>query len=250
MTTLTDKEFLRYHRHVMVEKIGESGQAKFKQARIAIVGLGGLGCPASQYLTASGVGNLVLIDPDCIELSNLQRQVLYREQDIGQPKVQAAKARLKALNAKTEISTIEESVFDIDFYDVLQQVDLVLDCTDNVKTRCFINALCLETKTKLVSASAIQAQGQLISFDFTDPNSPCYQCLFPNPKEENLNCSTAGVFSPVLGVMGSLQATEALRLLLGENDNINQLSLFDAWGMAWNIFKVVKDPQCPVCSKT
>mgnify|MGYP000141181643 CR=1 FL=1 len=248
MMTLTDKEFLRYHRHVMVEKIGESGQAKFKQARIAIVGLGGLGCPASQYLTASGVGNLVLIDPDCIELSNLQRQVLYREQDIGQPKVQAAKARLKALNAKTEISTIEESVFDIDFYDVLQQVDLVLDCTDSAKTRKFVNQLCFETKTPLVSASAIQGSVQLVSFDYATDDAPCYECLFPVQGEQVLNCSTAGVFSPVLGVMGSLQATEALRILLGQTDNLHKLSLFDAWGVMFQKFNVKKDPACPCCS--
>ena len=247
MSQLKDKEFLRYNRHVMVERIGEAGQVRFKRARVIIIGMGGLGCPAAQYLTASGVGHLVLVDHDRIELSNLQRQVLYREQDIGKAKVEVAKQRLTALNTLVKIDAMEDSIFDIDLYQYLQDIDIVLDCTDSAKTRSFINQLCVETKTRLVSASAIQGQGQLISFDLTKADSPCYHCLFPNPKEQTLNCSTAGVFSPLLGVMGSMQAAEALRLILGETDNLNRLSLFDTWGMVWKKFKVPKDPNCDVC---
>lgn len=247
MSKLTDKEFLRYNRHVMVGKIGEAGQARFKQARIVIVGMGGLGCPAAQYLAAAGVGHLTLIDHDKIELSNLQRQVLYSDSDIGNSKVITAQSKLKAQNPLIEIEAIEDSVFDVDFYSIAEQTDIVLDCTDNPKTRKFINALCVETQSTLVSASAIQANGQLVSFDFAKADSPCYQCLFPEEGEQNLNCSTAGVVSPVLGVLGSLQATEALRLLLGETDNLNQLTLFDGWGMVFRKFKVSKDPDCSVC---
>ena len=247
MSALSDKEFLRYNRHVMVGKIGEQGQAKFKQAHAIIVGMGGLGCPAAQYLAASGIGHLTLIDHDVIELSNLQRQVLYSNDDIGQTKVATAQKKLLAMNPLVAIDAIEESVFDVDFYELCQQADLILDCTDNPKTRKFINAICVETGSKLISASAIQANGQLVSFDFSQQDAPCYACLFPADGESKFNCQTAGVVSPVLGVLGSLQATEALRLCLGENDNLHQLTLFDAWGMQFRKFKVNKDPDCAVC---
>jgi len=247
MSQLNDQEFLRYNRHVMVEKVGEQGQQRFKQSRMVIVGMGGLGCPAAQYLAASGIGHITLIDHDVIELSNLQRQVLYADNDIGQSKVQTAQKKLQALNPLITINAIDESVFDVDFFQICQDADIILDCTDNVKARQFINAICVETKTKLVSASAIQATGQLVSFDFSLPDVPCYSCLFPETEATGLNCQTAGVVSPVLGVLGSMQATEALRLLLGEQGNLHQLMLFDAWTMQWQRFKLNKNSNCAVC---
>lgn len=271
---LTDQEFMRYNRHVMADNIGEVGQLKIKNSSVVIIGMGGLGCPASQYLAASGVGKLTLIDHDIIETSNLQRQVLYTEQDIGKYKVDVARQRLQSLNPLIEIKAIEQSVFDINLSDLFDTADIVLDCTDNADTRHFINANSVQAKVKLVSASAIQGQGQLVSFDFTSrslPHStpastptsastptatstvkkagPCYQCLFPAGVTQDLSCSTSGVFSPLLGVLGSLQATEALRLILGNSNNLNKLILFDAWGMEFKSFAINKDSECECCSQ-
>jgi molybdopterin/thiamine biosynthesis adenylyltransferase len=264
---------MRYNRHIMADNIGEVGQLAITKAKVVIIGMGGLGCPASQYLAASGVGHITLIDHDVIETSNLQRQVLYTEQDIGKYKVDIARQRLKSLNPLIEIKAIKQSVFNTNLSELFDSADIVLDCTDSAETRHFINAAAVESKIKLVSASAIQGQGQLVSFDFTShfspespaptlpspppsPSSPsapstnpCYQCLFPAGATQNLNCSTSGVFSPVLGVLGSLQATEALRLILGHTNNLNKLILFDAWGMEFKRFAIKQDPQCKCCSQ-
>ncbi|GHB66564.1 adenylyltransferase [Psychrosphaera saromensis] len=257
---LTDGQFMRYNRHIMADHIGEAGQLAFTKAKVVIIGMGGLGCTASQYLAASGVGHITLIDHDVIETSNLQRQVLYTVQDIGKAKVDVAKYRLKSLNPLIDIKAIKQSVFDINLSDLFDNTDIVLDCTDNASTRHFINATAVESKIKLVSASAIQGQGQLISFDFTSRSSPksqssnapnanpCYQCLFPAGATNNLNCATSGVFSPLLGVLGSLQATETLRLILNKTNNLNTLTLFDAWGMEFKRFTINQDPQCKCCS--
>ncbi|MDO6719284.1 HesA/MoeB/ThiF family protein [Psychrosphaera sp. 1_MG-2023] len=247
MANLTDKQFLRYHRHVMVEKIGEQGQLAFQNSRVLIIGLGGLGCPAAQYLTAAGVGTLTLVDHDTIESSNLQRQILYGENNIGEKKAIVAQQKLSLQNSLIVINAIAESIFNFDLAALIERHDVVLDCTDNVKTRRLINATCKQHQTQLVSASAIQASGQLISFDFSIADSPCYECLFPESVDAPQNCSTAGVFSPILGVLGSLQATETLRLILGEYNNLNQLMLFDAWGMATQKFKLNRRSDCPVC---
>ena len=246
--SLSDKEFMRYNRHIMVDKIGEQGQLTFKHAKVAIVGIGGLGCPAAQYLVASGIGHLILIDHDHIELSNLQRQILFSTEDIGRSKAATAQKKLQPLNPHCQITALTQSVFDTELDVLLDDVDLVLDCTDNPNTRQFINQACVDSGVKLVSASAIQGAGQMISFDFSTPDSPCYQCLFSDVDEQPNNCQTSGVFSPLLGVMGSLQATEALRLLLGITNNLNKLMLFDAFGMEIRQFKVAKDSQCRCCN--
>lgn len=245
--SLTAQEFIRYNRHIMIDKIGEQGQLKLKRSKVLIIGMGGLGCPAAQYLVASGVGSVTLVDNDVIELSNLQRQILYTNDDVGSAKVEAAKARLEAINPHCQIQALTSSVFDLDLPLLLDQTDIVLDCTDNPKTRLFINQSCVEAGVFLVSASAIQGAGQLVSFDFSVPSSPCYQCIFPEQAEETLNCSTSGVLSPLLGVMGSLQATETIRIILGMSGNLNKLTLFDAWGMENRNFKVTRSPNCPTC---
>lgn len=245
--SLNDKEFMRYNRHVMLEQVGEQGQAKFIAAKVVIVGMGGLGCPASQYLAAAGVGELTLIDHDIIETSNLQRQILFSDADLGKPKVKVAKTRLLQLNPLLHVDAIKESVFECDFEQRIKSADVVLDCTDNPKTRKYINQACFNAQTKLVSASAIQGAGQLISFDFAQPNSPCYSCLFPEGAEQSLSCSTSGVFSPLLGIMGSMQAADTLNLLLGNTDTLNKLSLFDVWGRKLNTFNLPKDSNCAVC---
>ncbi|WP_111977636.1 HesA/MoeB/ThiF family protein [Algibacillus agarilyticus] len=245
--SLSNKEQVRYSRHLLVKNIGEQGQIKLKQSRILIVGVGGLGCAAAQYLAASGVGQITLIDHDIIELSNLQRQVLYKTNHLKASKVQTARNQLLAANPEIKINIIEKSILNVDLPEQLSAVDLVLDCTDNVETRRFINQACVNAKVKLVSASAINGQGQLISFDFNKPDMPCYLCLFPDAEESALNCSNAGVLSPLLGVMGSLQATETIRLLLGMADNLGQLTLYDAWQMDFKRFNVRKNTNCSCC---
>lgn len=247
--SLTAQEFIRYNRHIMVDKIGEKGQLKLKRSRVLIIGMGGLGCPSAQYLAASGIGSLTIVDNDVIELSNLQRQILYCDDDLGSTKVDSAKSSLQAINPHCQINVINKSVFDIDLPILLDEVDVVLDCTDNPKTRLFINQSCVDAGVFLVSASAIQGAGQLVAFDFSVPSSPCYQCIFPESAEQTMNCSTSGVLSPLLGVMGSLQATEAIRIILGISNNLNKLTLFDAWSMETRSFKVVKSPNCSVCGQ-
>jgi molybdopterin/thiamine biosynthesis adenylyltransferase len=246
--SLNDKAFMRYNRHVMLPQIGESGQALLLQSHVVIVGMGGIGCPAAQYLVASGIGKMTIIDHDVVELSNLQRQILFTEDDLGRNKVDAAKKRLNRLNSDTEINAVAKSVFDCELDWLVDDADVLLDCTDNPDTRLFINEKALNAGIKLVSASAIQGSGQLISFDFSEPNSPCYGCLFPNGAEQELNCANSGVLSPLLGTMGSLQATETLRLLQGNKDQINRLMMFDAWGMELRKFHLKKDVNCTICS--
>lgn len=248
MTSLSDEEYLRYSRHIMLRHVDEAGQQIFKQAHVVIVGLGGLGCPAAQYLCASGVGRLTLIDADTVSLSNLQRQILFTHNDVGSAKVQVAKAQLQKQNPFVQINAIEAKVQEAQFDTLLSEVDVVLDCTDNPHSRQFINSHCVRRKRKLVSGAAIQGQGQLLSFDFSQPDPPCYQCLFPDlhttPAQ---NCLDTGVLSPLLGVIGSMQAVEALNLLLQKSQHINKLSLFDAFGLRLKQIQLKKSLSCPCC---
>lgn len=242
---LSDSEFLRYNRHIMVNDIGEIGQLAFKQAKVLIVGLGGLGCPVSQYLVASGVGKVVLVDHDKVERSNLQRQVLFTEQDIGQAKVTAAKERLTNLNPEITISSYRQDITEFGDPQWWRQFDLILDCTDNRSSRYFINQQCLNNKRVLISGSAIQHRGQLVSFDFSQPESACYQCLFPDSDQAPANCQTAGVVSPLLGVIGSMQASIALACLLNKPVKHGELITFDCFNLGSQRFKISKDPDCP-----
>ncbi|NMP16925.1 molybdopterin-synthase adenylyltransferase MoeB [Thalassotalea sp. Y01] len=245
--SLTDKEYMRYNRHIMVDEIGEAGQLAFKNAHVLIVGMGGLGCPASQYLATAGIGHLTLVDHDDIEITNLQRQILYSDFDLGEAKVEVAQQQLESLNPHCQIDSLKESIFDIDLTTILAGVDVVLDCTDSAKTRQYINACSVKAKVKLVSAAAIRGSGQLTSFDFSLAKSPCYHCLHPDLDEQQLNCANMGVMGPLLGVMGSMQAIETLRLLLGKQDNIGRLLLFDAFTMQFQQFSLPKRDNCPVC---
>ncbi|MDN3652958.1 molybdopterin-synthase adenylyltransferase MoeB [Thalassotalea ponticola] len=245
--SLSDREFIRFNRHIMVEQIGEQGQLSFKQARVVVVGMGGLGCPAAQYLATAGVGRLTIVDNDTIELSNLQRQILYSDFDIGESKVEVAMQQLESLNPHCHVKPICDSILNLDTASLFRSADVVVDCTDNAEARQYINRACVTSGVKLVSAAAIQGTGQLSSFDFSQPSSPCYQCLYPQLTNEQLNCANMGVIGPLLGVMGSLQALEVLRLLLGRNDNIGKLLLFDGLDMQFQQFSVIKRADCPVC---
>lgn len=245
---LTVQEELRYSRHLLLDKIGESGQLKLKQARVVIVGAGGLGCPAALYLAASGVGSLTLIDPDKIEISNLQRQILYKTNHVKRGKTQIAANQLQALNPEINITAIEKPVEQTDFETLLSQADMVLDCTDNAKSRYFINQACWQTKTPLISGAAIRGEGQLMVFDFANNQGPCYQCIYPDLAEEELNCSNAGVLAPVLGIMGSMQALEAIKIITQNTSNqINKLLCFDAWQMSFHQIALTADNNCQIC---
>ncbi|GHE97554.1 HesA/MoeB/ThiF family protein [Thalassotalea profundi] len=247
--SLTDREYMRFSRHIMLDECGESGQSTIKNAHVLIVGMGGLGCAAAQYLAAAGVGTLTLVDHDQIELSNLQRQILYTEKDIHSAKVEVAKIKLMAMNSHLNVKAVHQSVFNINLNMMLNNIDVVLDCTDNISARHFINQACVNTQTKLVSASAIQGQGQLISFDFSQHRSPCYQCLVPDKTQVESSCSSLGVFSPLLGVMGSLQAAEVVKLLLNQHQTLNQLLCFDSWKMEFKSISLKADLDCECCGE-
>ncbi|MDN2663512.1 molybdopterin-synthase adenylyltransferase MoeB [Psychromonas sp. 14N.309.X.WAT.B.A12] len=247
---LSDNELLRYSRHLLLEEVGESGQHKLKQAKVLIIGMGGLGSPAALYLAAAGIGHLVLNDFDEIEVSNLQRQITYQSSDIGEPKVEVTKQRLQQLNSDIKVRSINKQMPEQQLSMELTMADLVLDCTDNIATRQMINKACVEAKVPLIVGAAIRLEGQLMFFDHSQAESPCYHCLFPSSEEQTLNCSNSGIIGPVVGTIGTLQALEAIKYFVGLPSGIkNKLKLFDGKSLDWQTFAINKDPQCPVCGQ-
>jgi molybdopterin/thiamine biosynthesis adenylyltransferase len=247
---LTDPEILRYSRHLLLEDVGESGQSALKSAKVLIIGLGGLGSPAALYLAAAGVGTLVIADFDHLEVSNLQRQIAYQSTEIGAAKVTLMKQRLEALNPEVRVRGINTQMSESQLSMELILADLVLDCTDNMASRQMINNACVQAKKPLMVGAAIRFEGQLMFFDHSKADSACYHCLFPNSDEPALNCSNAGVLGPVVGTIGTLQALEALKYLLGLPSGINnKLKLFDAKTLDWQTFVINKDPKCNVCGQ-
>lgn len=246
---LNDHEFMRYSRQLLLEDVSSEGQQKLKDSKVLIVGLGGLGSPASLYLAGAGVGELWIADHDDLHISNLQRQVLYNTQDINQSKAQLAAARLKQLNPHTKTRIFQQKL-DIDsLFPLVEQVNLVLDCCDNMATRHAVNAACVASNTPLVSGSAVGFGGQLMvlepPFQFG-----CYACLYPDQEEPQRNCRTAGVLGPVVGVMGTLQALEAIKLLVGLPSPLSgKLRLFDGKQQQWNTLQLTPSKQCPVCQE-
>jgi molybdopterin-synthase adenylyltransferase len=215
------------------------------------VGAGGLGCPAALYLAASGIGRLTLADPDRIDLTNLQRQILYRTESVGRIKVEAAKDALAALNPDVSISILSKKLRQDELDKLVPEVDVVLDCSDNFATRHAVNRACVKHRRPLVAAAAIRFDGQLMVFDLRKADSPCYACFFPEDGEvEEVQCSQLGVFAPLTGVMGAMQATEAIKLLSGAGEPATgRLMVFDAKRAEWRAMKGVKDPRCAVCAR-
>ncbi|WP_220719978.1 HesA/MoeB/ThiF family protein [Agarivorans litoreus] len=249
-STLSDQEVLRYSRHLLLKDVGEAGQLKLKSAQVLLVGMGGLGAPAALYLAAAGVGKLVLADFDELDSSNLQRQVLYREDDIKQPKVVAAKQHLQALNSNIQVRTVNRKMDELLLAMEVAQADVVLDCSDNIVTRYAVNQACVKAKVPLVSGAAVAFDGQLMVFDFRQAKQGCYHCLFPNASEQQLNCSNAGILGPVVGTIGSLQALETIKLIAGiPSAQLGRFSSFDAHSLEWFHLKVSADANCPVCGK-
>lgn len=248
---LSGKELQRYSRQIMLPQVGEAGQEKLAAARVMIVGLGGLGSPAALYLAAAGVGELHLVDGDTIEISNLQRQVLYKTNHRDKSKAQVAAQQLAAANPEIRVHAHARMAHAAWLRDQLPNMDLVLDCTDNPEIRHTINRACREAGRAVIMASVRGFSGQLVSFDFSAQSSPCYACLFPpRDQQEVQNCSTAGVIGPALGVIGSMQALEALKFLLClPMASLGKLQLFEAETLELRSLQLQRDNACPVCSE-
>lgn len=245
---MNDQELMRYSRSIMLPEVDIAGQEAWLQARVLILGLGGLGGPVAAYLAAAGVGELVLVDDDEVEASNLQRQIIHSEEACGQAKVESAAASLRAINPGVKVVTRAERLQGEALQRQVADVDLVLDCSDNFATRFALNKACFATGTPLVSGAAIRFDGQISVYDPRDPESPCYQCLYRTGDDEALTCSESGVFPPLVGIIGSMQAMEALKLLARVGDPLTgRLLLLDGQRMQWRSLKLRPDPECPIC---
>ncbi len=245
---MDDNQLLRYSRQIMLPQVDVSGQQKLLDSTVLIVGLGGLGSAAAMYLASAGVGHLILADFDTVELSNLQRQIIHSVDDLGRPKVASAADSLKKINPDIVISKFSARLEDESLHALLPQVDLAVDGCDNFATRFAVNRACVAHHKPLVSGAAIRFEGQVSVFMNQGTDTPCYQCLYKEEGGEDLNCTDNGVLAPLVGVIGSIQATEAIKVLLGVGEPLeNKLLLLDALQMEWRTLKLKKDPDCPVC---
>lgn len=246
---MTDAELVRYSRHILLNEIGVEGQERIRQGRVLIVGAGGLGSPAALYLAAAGVGTLTLADGDTVDLTNLQRQILHREDRVGQAKAESGRQTLAALNPDVQLRPIVQRLQGDALDAEVARADVVLDCCDNFATRHDVNRACVAAGVPLVSGAAVRFDGQLSVFDPRRDNSPCYHCLFPEGEDvEEVRCAVMGVFAPLTGIIGTLQAAEALKLLAGCGEPlVGKLQLFDGLTSQWRTVRVPRDPDCPVC---
>ncbi|MCU7828967.1 MAG: molybdopterin-synthase adenylyltransferase MoeB [Candidatus Thiodiazotropha sp. (ex Myrtea sp. 'scaly one' KF741663)] len=246
---MNDEQLLRYSRQIMLPSIGIEGQERLASSRALIIGLGGLGSPVSMYLAAAGIGTLVLVDFDKVDLTNLQRQIVHTTAGIGRPKVESARDTLQALNPETEILTIDHPLEGDALSKQVELADVVIDGTDNFTTRFAINLACHKNRTPLISGAAIRMEGQVSVFT-GQPGDPCYHCLYPSEGQIDETCSANGVLAPLVGVIGSIQAIEAIKVLTGAGTPlIGKLLLFDALQMEWRTIGLRPDPACPVCSQ-
>jgi|TARA_B110000003_G_scaffold222851_1_gene223114 sulfur carrier protein ThiS adenylyltransferase len=251
--SLNDDDFMRYSRHLLMDDIGEAGQEKLTQAKVLIVGLGGLGCPVALYLAAAGVGQIDLCDPDRVDKTNLQRQILYRTEDCGELKVGCARDRLHALNSGITINVLAREI-DVDILNgptLTEAYTAVVDCTDNLAARQLINKTCYEHGIPLISAAAVGWEGQLVAFDFRRYRQSCFSCIIDyKSTEPMMNCSNFGVVGPVLGVMGSLQSITVMRMLLGFFEQHGELQRYDGKRGQWLTMQCAIDASCPICGPT
>lgn len=246
---MTDDQLLRYSRHILLNEIGIEGQEKISGGRALVIGAGGLGSPVALYLGSAGVGHITLVDDDTVDLTNLQRQIAHTLSTVGQPKVTSAQAAIAAINTEVVVSAIQARA-DAPMLDALvAQADVVLDCCDNFSTRQAVNAACVKHRKPLVSGAAIRFDGQISVYDTRDTGSPCYACIFPpDANFEETRCSTMGVFAPLVGIIGSMQAAEALKLLSGAGESIaGRLLMLDGRSMEWNDIRLPRNTSCPVC---
>lgn len=246
---MDDQLLLRYSRQILLPEIDIEGQNRLLAGSVMLIGLGGLGSPISMYLAAAGVGRLVLVDHDHVELSNLQRQIVHGTSDLKRPKVESARDRLQELNPNTRIETHARRLEEADFDSLLPGIDVVVDATDNFETRFMINRACARHQKPLVSGAAIRFEGQVTVFHPGTEASPCYRCLYNNDASGTETCTQTGVVAPLLGIIGSVQALETLKVLMGIGETLTgRLLLLDALSMEWHSMRFRRDPRCPVCA--
>jgi molybdopterin-synthase adenylyltransferase len=247
---MNDEQLLRYSRHILLDEIGIEGQQRALAASVLIIGAGGLGSPAALYLAAAGIGRLVLVDDDDVDLTNLQRQVMHTTARVGRPKVESAREALLQINPEIEVVALRERVDDARLAELVPQAAVVLDCSDNFATRHAVNRACVAHKVPLVSGAVIRFDGQVSVFDARRADSPCYSCLFPQDQAfTDAACSSMGVFAPLVGVVGAMQAAEALKLAMQVGQSLaGRLLLLDGRAMEWTSIHLSRNPACPVCS--
>jgi molybdopterin/thiamine biosynthesis adenylyltransferase len=247
---MKDEELLRYSRHILLPEIDAAGQQALIDAHVMIIGMGGLGCPIALYLAASGVGHITISDDDTVELTNLQRQIAHHQSDIGHPKVESAKEKMTSINPHIKMTALNERLSEEQLRDQLHDVSLVIDATDSFASRVIINRACVDASIPAVFGAAVRLDGQLFIYDPRQKNAPCYECLFQNISDSALNCAESGVAAPIVGIIGTMQAMEALRLICAIGDSsAGYLQNFDARTMIWNRFKVNKRDDCSGCAK-
>ncbi len=249
MEILSDQEMLRYNRQIILKQFDFEGQEALKQSSVLVLGAGGLGCASSQYLATAGVGKLTLVDDDVVELSNLQRQVLHHDSDIGKKKVESAADALKELNPHLNVATVDKRLSDTELKTLIEQHTLVLDASDNVDTRNQLNRLCYAAKVPLISGAAIRMEGQISVFTYQDAEQPCYECLSALFGDGALSCVEAGVMAPVVGIVGAVQAMEAIKVIANYGTpKQGKILMLDAMTMSWREMKLMKMPTCSVCN--
>jgi len=248
---MNDSQLLRYSRHILLDEIGIEGQERLLAGRALVIGAGGLGSPAAMFLASAGVGHLTIVDNDTVDLTNLQRQIAHTTGRVGQPKAASVRQTLEQINPEITIEALQERVDDARLMQLVADADVVLDCTDNFATRHAVNRACVAQRKPLVSGAVIRFDGQISVFDPRSGEQPCYSCLFPqDQKFEDVACSTMGVFAPLVGVVGAMQAAEALKLLMGVGEPLaGRLMMLDGLRMEWTTIRVGRNDACPVCSK-
>ena len=247
---MTDEQLLRYSRHILLPQVGVEGQERLLAARALVIGAGGLCSPVAYYLASAGIGTLVLADGDTVDLTNLQRQILHHTGSIGQPKAESGRDTLARINPECRVMPLLERLDGTRLEEEVAVADVVLDCSDNFATRHAVNRACVKFRKPLVSGAAVRFDGQVAVFDSRQPNAPCYHCLFPEGEDaEEVRCAVMGVFAPLTGIIGTVQAAEALKLLIECGQSLaGRLLLLDGLGMEWRQIKVPRDPACTVCS--
>ncbi len=248
---MNDAQLLRYSRHILLPQLDIDGQQTLLDSRVLIIGLGGLGSPVTLYLAASGVGHLTLVDDDKVALSNLQRQIIHNENNLTQPKVTSAAESVRGLNCDCQVEAINQRLDRDAMMTEVEKADVVVDCSDNFASRFLINEVTQALKVPLVSAAAIRMEGHMTVYDARQKGSPCYRCLYQAGEGElQESCSQSGVLSPLLGVIGSMQAIETIKVLTGMGETaVGKLLVFDAMNLSWQIIRLRQDPACPVCEK-
>jgi molybdopterin/thiamine biosynthesis adenylyltransferase len=246
---MDDDQLLRYSRHILLDELGIDGQQRLLDARALVIGAGGLGSPVALYLGTAGIGGLTIVDHDTVDVTNLQRQIAHRLSRIGQAKAESARRTIAGINPDVQVESLVRRADEALLDDLVPRADVVLDCSDNFRTRHAVNAACVKHRRPLVSGAAIRFEGQVSVFDRRRDGSPCYACLFPpGATFEEVACATMGVFAPLVGIIGAVQAAEALKLIAGIGESLaGRLLMLDARGMRWDEVRMARHPHCPVC---